>query len=324
MAEQAAEPAGPAQAAQPAAPANDHFFLGHLKSVHGAEWYYNQRFLGRGGNGTAFLVTCSSGPNYGMQFVLKVFHKISEPIRRQAFLDEIGHLRAIDHPGITRIFDEGTFTAQGNSYPFAVIEYVPLTARELLVSKEINRLRAIRIAFNCLSALDRLHRAVPPLIHRDLKPENILISDMGAKLADFGLVKVLDDLGDGAEEVDAIDGTQWPGMPWRYRTPELVQRANDGVTAITTASDIFQFGTVFYELLTGFNPQKRPASVTEPIELNVRNIRGTHGPRLDVLLGGMLAHAPDQRPTALQCLRRLNLVHRAYCGELLELTGEHV
>ena len=48
---------------------HDHFFLKHLQSVKAkSEWYYNQRFLGRGGNGTAFLATCSSGPNIGMQF----------------------------------------------------------------------------------------------------------------------------------------------------------------------------------------------------------------------------------------------------------------
>jgi len=55
---------------------HDQFFLAHLQSVQAENaWYYNQRFLGRGGNGTAFLVTCSSGPHIGMQFVLKVFHK---------------------------------------------------------------------------------------------------------------------------------------------------------------------------------------------------------------------------------------------------------
>jgi len=77
--------------------AHDHFFLGHLQSVQAANaWYYNQRFLGRGGNGTAFLVTCSSGRNIGMQFVLKVFHKISDETRRLAFLKEVGHLRSLN------------------------------------------------------------------------------------------------------------------------------------------------------------------------------------------------------------------------------------
>lgn len=304
---------------------HDHFFLAHLQSVQGANaWYYNQRFLGRGGNGTAFLVTCSSGANYGMQFVLKVFHKISDPIRRRAFLDEIRHLRSLSHPAITRIFDEGIFYANtGAEYPFAVIEYVPITARQLLISKQLGRLRAIRIALNCLSALDALHRAAPPLIHRDIKPENILISDIGAKLADFGLVKVLDDLASG-EEIDALDGTQWPGMPWRYRTPELVQRVSDSMIQITPASDIYQFGTVFYELLTSFNPQRQPDHMLDVIELDLRDIRGGEGPYLTRLIMSMLAETPDSRPSAHECLVGLDGIHKEHCEALAYVTGQLV
>jgi serine/threonine-protein kinase len=304
---------------------HDHFFLDHLQSVQAENaWYYNQRFLGRGGNGTAFLVTCSSGPNIGMQFVLKVFHRISDETRRKAFLKEVEHLRSLNHPAITRIFDEGTFKAQtGLKYPFAVIEYVPVTARTLIVSKQIDRLRAIRIALNCLSAIDCLHKANPPLIHRDIKPENILISEMGAKLADFGLVKVLADLQPDTEP-DALEGTQWPGMPWRYRTPELVKRAIDHKTQITPKSDLFQFGTVFYELLTGFNPQKPPDKVTDPIDLDLREIKGTQGRELLVLIKLMLAEKPSNRPHASVCINRLNKIHESYCTSLVKLTGQHV
>ncbi len=258
----------------------------------------------------------------GMQFVLKVFHKISDENRRQAFLKEVAHLRSLNHPAITRIFDEGTFVVSEKvKYPFAVIEYVPVTARTLLLSKQVDRLQAIRIALNCLSAVDCLHKT--NLVHRDIKPENILISEMGAKLADFGLVKVLTDL-EKENDGDAINGTQWPGMPWRYRTPELVKRANDKKTTVGVKSDIFQFGTVFYELLTGFNPQIKPAKMTDMIALDVREIRGNHGQDLLDLVKQMLAEKPVNRPPALFCLRRLNEIHRAYCGSLFQLTGEFV
>jgi eukaryotic-like serine/threonine-protein kinase len=304
---------------------HDHFFLDHLQSVQAKNaWYYNQRFLGRGGNGTAFLVTCSSGPNIGMQFVLKVFHKISDETRRQAFLKEVEHLRSMNHPAITRVFDEGTFTAQtGVMYPFAVIEYVPVTARTLMVSKQVDRLRAIRIALNCLSAIDCLHQTSPPLIHRDIKPENILISEMGAKLADFGLVKVLADL-EPETDTEALEGTQWPGMPWRYRTPELVKRAVDHKTPVTTKSDIFQFGTVFYELLTGSNPQLPPDKVTDTINLDLREIKGSQGKELSALVKGMLAEKPSNRLPANACMKRLNKIHEAYCRSLFEVTGQYV
>lgn len=313
------------RSAAPSELAQEHFFLGHLQSVQATKaWYYNQRFLGRGANGTAFLVTCSSGPNIGMQFVLKVFHKISNQIRRQAFLKEVAHLRSLNHPAITRIFDEGTFTANtGVKYPFAVIEYVPITARTLMLSKQIDRLRAIRIALNCLSAVDCLHKTSPPLVHRDIKPENILISEMGAKLADFGLVKVLTDL-EPDNDADAFDGSQWPGMPWRYRTPELVKRATDRKTAITTKSDIFQFATVFYELLTGFNPQLPPEKVTDTIKLDLREIKGSHGKELLLLVKAMLVENPSNRLPANACISRLNKIHEAYCKSLFEVTGQYV
>lgn len=304
---------------------NDHFFLGHLQSVKAENaWYYNQHFLGRGGNGTAFLVTCSSGPNTGMQFILKVFHKIGDAVRRRAFLKEIVHLRSLDHPAIIRIVDEGTFTSPtGAEYPFAVMEYVPLTARALMVSKQIDRLRAIRIGLNCLSAINCLHAATPALIHRDIKPENILISETGAKLADFGLVKVLADF-EPETDVDALEGTQWPGMPLRYRTPELVQRAIDHKTPITPKTDIYQFGTVFYELLTGFNPQRQPNKITDLIEVDLREIKGRQGQGLFELVEEMLAFKASNRPPAKVCLSRLNKIHESYCQSLFDVTGEHV
>ena len=93
-----------------AAPHFDHFFLNHLQSVRADGAYYlNQKFLGKGGNGTTFLVTCTSGPNQGIQFALKVFHKISDDRRRNRFLDEIRHYRSLNHPALLKVYDEGTY-----------------------------------------------------------------------------------------------------------------------------------------------------------------------------------------------------------------------
>jgi serine/threonine-protein kinase len=168
-----------------------------------------------------------------------------------------------------------------------------------------------------------MNKAAPPLIHRDIKPENILISEMGAKLADFGLVKVLGDL-EEEKETNPLEGSQWPGMPWRYRTPELIRRAVDQSISITTKSDIYQFGTVFYELLTGFNPQRQPNTVTDPITLDMRDIRGDHGQELGALIKEMLAEKPSNRPPASICIGKLNKIHEGYCQSLFNVTGQFV
>lgn len=311
----------------------DQFYLEPLKSVRGTNcWYYNHRFLGKGGNGTAFLVTSSSGDNEGMQFVLKVFHKLSSETRKAAFLEEIRVLKTCSHPAIIQVFDEGDYQIpSGTVYPFVVVEYIPITLRFALQSKKIDRLRSLRITLNILSALMHIHSHDPQLIHRDIKPENILLAESSAKLADFGLVKALqiqtepsieDQNADNeTREEDDIFGSQYPGMPRFYRTPELVQKLNGEDVEITTKSDIYQLGTVFYEMLTGYNPQKRPDNLSDTIILDVRQIKGSQNVNINNLIANMLHDNPDERWGAEQCLKELTMIHKKYCKSLFNVTN---
>jgi serine/threonine protein kinase len=326
------------QAPVPPACPPECFFLRHLQSVRSATgvYYCNQRFLGRGGNGTAFLVTATSGQHFGMQFTLKVLHRIRDAERRAAFAREIEHLKSLDHPAIVQVFDEGNFVAGDRTFPFVVMEYVPHTVRHLSVRRELDRLAALRIGMHCLSALQHMHSSDPPVIHRDIKPENILLSDSTAKLADFGLAKLLEkpEEDDEEEEADeepiagqdeeALVHTQWPGMPLRYRTPELVLRARGEEIELTPATDIYQMGTVLYELLCGINPQVAPGNRFDDIRLDVRDIRGQGGADLARLIRSMLDNDPASRPTALECLEQLNRIHKDVCQGLKEVTGSFV
>jgi eukaryotic-like serine/threonine-protein kinase len=305
----------------------DYFYLRHLQIIRGEQGqYYNLRYLGKGGNGTTFLVSACQGELRGVQLALKVFHRISRPERQRAFLDEITRLRNFDHPAITKVYDQGEYRVQDRFYPFVVVEYVPLTIRSLIVSRELDRIHAIRFGLNCLSALHYIHTQNPQVVHRDLKPENILVSGSLAKIADFGLAKELINDTDNHENVNTqieenhsdIDiGTQWPGMPSRYRTPELVLRAADQTVRITTKSDIFQFGTVFYEMLTLINPQRQTRDQLGPIDLDLRLIQGEQGQELSNLIESMHSLDPNDRPSAESCLQQLDNIHRqvleAYC-----------
>ena len=92
--------------------------------------------------------------NTGIQFALKVFHKISDDRRRQRFLDEVRHYRTLSHPSIIRVYDEGTYKAGEREYPFAVVDFVPTNLEKRLGNglPQITRLEVVRYVFSVTSA----------------------------------------------------------------------------------------------------------------------------------------------------------------------------
>lgn len=299
----------------------DSFFLKHLQSIHAeGAWYLNQRFIGKGGNGTTFFVTCTSGPNAGVQFALKVFHKISDARRRQRFLEEVRHYRTLSHPSIIRVYDEGTFRAGAREYPFAVVDFASTNLESKLGNgpTQITRLESIRYISNIAAGIFYLHSQENPIIHRDIKPANVLLSGSTARLGDLGLAKVL--MGNDTE--DRNDVAEYIAMPRFYRTPELISIARGERLAITVASDIYQLGLVLYRAITGFNPQKPPKDdMREDIELDLREIHGIASDDLNGLVSSMLKHDPTERPTAEVVVQQLSSIHRKVCEADLAATG---
>lgn len=297
----------------------DSFHLNHLQSVEAdGAWYQNLRFIGKGGNGTTFFVTCTSGPNSGVQFALKVFHKISDDKRRQRFLAEVGHYRELSHPSIIKFHDAGTYHAEDREYPFAVVDFVPTNLAAKLgrrATPQIPRLDAIRYLLNIASGLQYLHGR--GIAHRDIKPENILVGEQGARLGDLGLAKTLMGEGEEAEE----DVAAYIAMPRFYRTPELVRIARGEDVILTVASDIYQLGTVLYRAVTGFNPQQIPRDVREDIALDVRPIPGIGGHHLGLLVGRMLESDPARRPTSTEVVTELGRCHGLICEADANVTG---
>jgi serine/threonine-protein kinase len=304
----------------------DAFYLNYLQAVRGDNaWYLNQHFIGRGGNGTTFFVTCTSGENYGFQFALKVFHRISDQKRRERFLEETRHYRTLSHPSIVNIHDEGTFRSHDREYPFAVIDYIPENLEMKLGrgSPKTPRFQALRYIMNVASGVAYLHRQTNPIVHRDIKPGNILVNGPTARLGDLGLAKVLMEPEAGGEEEGIAEIAAYVAMPRFYRTPELVSIARGEETRLTTASEIYQLGLVLYQSLTGYNPQKPPPREhpLEKIQMDLREIRGVGADQINSLIERMLKDVPADRPTASDVLDRLNLVHREVCQANLDATG---
>ena len=155
------------------------------------------------------------------------------PAFNERFEREAHAIASLNHPHICSLFDVGP--------DYLVMEYVdgkPLTGPLPLDE-------ALVLARQILDAIDAAHRK--GIVHRDLKPANILVTKSGVKLLDFGLAKPSAELaanlttfGGPATGAGAIVGTL------QYMAPEQIE-ARDA----DARSDIFSFGLVFYELLTG-------------------------------------------------------------------------
>ena len=181
----------------------------------------------------------------------------SDPAALARFQTEAQAIAALSHPNILGIFDFGTDAAA----PYAVMELLEgRTLREALHSLGTAPLparKAIEYAAQVAAGLAAAHAR--GITHRDLKPENIFITRDGrVKILDFGLAKVAAPAVEGSVETTfspTSAGTVLGTVG--YMSPEQVRGQTVG-----TRSDIFSFGVVLYEMLTG----SRPFAAGSPVE----------------------------------------------------------
>jgi serine/threonine protein kinase/Flp pilus assembly protein TadD len=198
------------------------------------------RPLGHGGMGSVYLAERADG-QFEQQVALKLTRAglaSSEVARR--FREERQILAHLEHPNIAGLLDGGV-TADGE--PWFAMEYVagePLTT--WCDARRLGLRERVRLFESVCDAVHYAHRSL--VVHRDLKPSNILVDAEGrVRLLDFGIAKVLDEVGDRAG-----DGTRtglWVLTP-EYGAPEQVRG-----DPVTTATDVYALGAVLFELLTG-------------------------------------------------------------------------
>jgi len=167
---------------------------------------------------------------------------------RQRLLREAKTAATLDHPNICAIYEVG----QDDDRSFIVMQYIEgETLAATLNRKRLDSGEALAIASHVADALSEAH--AHGIVHRDIKPDNIMLTARGqVKVLDFGLAKMLRD--PGITESDAQTGSllSIPGMVMGtvpYMSPEQVRGEElDG------RSDIFSFGAVLYEMLSGRRP----------------------------------------------------------------------
>ena len=217
--------------------------------------YEIRAFIGAGGMGQVYRAHDTS---LGRDVAIKSLPPVYlSPDRLRRFEQEARATSALNHPNILAIFDIGTY----ENAPFVVSELLEgQTLRERLGHGTLPPRKAIDYAKQIGRGLAAAHEK--GIVHRDLKPENIYLTDSGhVKILDFGLAKLIDPVQseDELSQVETKHLNTEPGVVLGtagYMSPEQV-RGNPA----DQRSDIFSFGAVLYEMVTGVRPFRGDSSV---------------------------------------------------------------
>ena len=216
--------------------------------------------------------------------------KISAAKFSERFAQEARAIAALNHPHICTLHDVGP--------DYLVMEYVegPQIGGPLPLD------RVLRLAIELASALEAAHRQ--GITHRDLKPGNILVTKSGIKVLDFGLAKI-----EHTKEAAANDQTLTKAITQegsivgtlQYMAPEQLQgKATDA------RADIFSFGCVLYEMLTGkraFDGANTASVIAAIMDREPPPVAQVAPPALDWALRRCLAKDPDERWQSARDLR---------------------
>src|ERR1700727_22194 len=170
-----------------------------------------------------------------------------DPDLKRRFEREARAVCLLTHPNICCLYDIGS----QDGIDFIVMEYLEgETLADRLTAGLLPLQQALKIGVEIADALDKAHRE--GIIHRDLKPGNIMLTKSGSKLMDFGLAKP-------ATAAMSVTTLAAPRAPFTergtimgtllYMAPETIQGH-----AADVRSDIFSFGCVLYEMVSGRRP----------------------------------------------------------------------
>ena len=229
-----------------------------------------------------------------------------DPAFAERFAREAKALAKLNHPGIVTLYEfgraelplgqniEAAQQRRPTSQFFFLMEFVDgLNLRQLLQNGRVSAREALAIVPQICDALQFAHDQ--GIVHRDIKPENILMDRRGrVKVADFGLAKIVGDVGQAFQPAGAVDfpvarsdaantGLESPvnrqagkpalltdagkvmGTP-QYMSPEQIHAPGE----VDHRADIYALGVVFYQMLTGELPAKQLQPPSKKVQIDVR------------------------------------------------------
>ncbi|MBZ5633441.1 MAG: protein kinase [Acidobacteriia bacterium] len=255
--------------------------------------------LGEGGMGVVYKAQDTHLDRF---VALKVLphDRVANEERKRRFIQEAKAASALNHPNIVTIYDIAT----DRDVTFIAMEFIPGKALSDAIPRQGLPLpQLLNYAAQIADGLAKAHQA--GIIHRDLKPGNIMIGDDGrVRILDFGLAK-LTDPGVGSED-DATHTMANNPAPKTdegivlgtvaYMSPEQAEGRK-----VDTRTDIFSFGVVLYEMITGRKPftgQTRLATMSAILKEShkpLSEVAPSVPPDLERLVDRCLRKDPDRR-----------------------------
>ncbi len=233
--------------------------------------------------------------NDGTEAVVKVLTEAGEKIASKLKNDpksmwEGEILLALKHPNIVKGYDCSSgkkFWIAMEKLDFPLNTYLSCNFHTMTLPQKVE------ILYNIAKAIRYLHNK--GLVHRDIATDNIMLKDNTAKLIDFGMTAPL-----GSDVIKGRVGTP------SYMAPEMIRRRES-----TSSGDIYSFGMVMYELITGVKPftgESKEQRMTQALNMAplAPSVMGRECPKdLEMLIMGCISKDPYQRPGNAQKVVRI-------------------
>ena len=234
--------------------------------------------VGRGGMGEVYRAK----DDLSGEFVaVKTLHSklIGDRSAEERFRQELTLARKISHSNVCRIYELFAEQRGAERILYFTMEYLEgETLAEKLGRGALTSAETLAIARQIAAGIDAAHAV--GILHRDLKPSNVYLAGERVVLTDFGLAKALHVM----PEVRPTITGQAPGTP-AYMAPEQFLGDN-----LTPQSDVFAFGLIVFEMLTG-----RPPYPREDVGSAIRRVSQSLPPRWERVIDRALNSIPDKR-----------------------------
>lgn len=251
--------------------------------------------LGEGGMGTVYLAEQVA---ISRKVALKILHpdyaRDEEFLRR--FRQEARLAASLNHRNVVTVFD---FDQADDGSLYIVMEYVDgRSLSEVIRNNPMDISGALQLGIQIADGLGAAHRA--GVIHRDIKPENIMVVEAGKeiKLMDFGIAR----LRDSAAGTRLTRSGMIMGTP-AYMAPEQIEGGD-----VSERTDIYAFGIVLYEMLTGRVPftATTPGAIlikhlNEP-PVPLRKVRKEIPPSVEGIVSQALQKIPEKRLRSMEAV----------------------